>query len=202
MARVRVGLTCEQGHFNYIGDIWEPVKDKDIDKLVERVRVPVACDFRGCGLPFTGLAHVEGREREGEGLARVGGRNVHAGLTSRPKERPKEGPLTPVEWARRVWERQRIRPGGPVLCAVTDEPLSWAVDEVHHPLEKALLRERDLHMHVWDERNGMAIKRAVHAAHTSRMKPIARRFVPASAFEFARERGPWAVARINEAHPQ
>lgn len=201
MARVRIGLTCTQGHFNYFGDLWEPVKDKDVDKLAERAAVPAICE--DCGHIFVNeLGHVEGREREGEGLARIGGRNVHAGLTSRPKERPQEGPLTPAEWKRRVWERQRIRAGGAVLCAVTGEPLSWAVDEVHHPLEKALLRERGLHEHVWDERNGMAIKRAVHTGHTSRMRPIPRRYVPQGAFIFARELGPWATARINQAHPR
>lgn len=200
MARVRIGLTCEQGHFNYIGDLWEPVKDKDIDKLAERAMLPEHCD--GCGAAFVGLSHVEGREREGEGLARVGGRNIHASLQSRPKERPQEGPLTPAEWKRRVFERQRERPGGPALCAVTGEPLSFHVDEVHHPLEKTFLRERGLHMHVWDERNGMAVKRAVHNGHTNRSRPIRRQYVPAITFQFARELGPWAVARINEKHPK
>lgn len=210
MARVRIGLTCANGHFVSFGELWEPVKDKDVDKLAERAMIPADCDHeppsggRGllCGQNFVGLPHVEGREREGEGLARIGGRNVHAGLTSRAKERPQEGPLTPAEWKRRVWERQRVRPGGPALCAVTGEPLSWTVDEVHHPLEKALLRERGLHEHVWDERNGMAVKRRIHLDHTSRMRPISRRFVPASAFVFARELGPWATARINQSHPR
>lgn len=207
MARVRVGLTCEQGHFNYFGDLWEPVKDKDVDKLAERSRLPVACEHRvsgagaECGRPFTGLPHVEGREREGEQLARVGGRNVHAGLQSRPTARPTEGPLSPLEWKRRVFDRQRERPGGPALCAVTREPLSFNVDEVHHPLEKTFLRERNLHHLVWDERNGMAVLRRVHEAHTNRSRPIPRRFVPASAYQLARELGQWAVARIDEKHP-
>lgn len=209
--RVRVGLTCQQGHFNEIGQLWEPVKDKDIDKLAERARLPEGCEhvmlgkieaIGPCCAAFTGLPHIEGREREGEGLARVGGRNIHAGLQSRPKERPKEGPLTPAEYKRRVFERQRERLGGPSLCAVTGEPLSFHVDEIHHPLEKTFLRERGLHEHVWDDRNGMAIKRAIHNGHTNRSCPIRRRFVPASAYQFARELGPWAVARIDEKHPK
>jgi hypothetical protein len=211
MARVRIGLTCAAGHFNEIGHLWEPVKDKDIDKLAERARLPAYCEMAElgdreatgpCVASFVGLPHAEGREREGEGLARVGGRNIHAGLQSRPKARPQEGPLNPLEWKRRIFERQRSRPGGPVLCAVTGEPLSFSFDEAHHPLEKTFLRERGLHMHVWDERNGMAVKRAVHNGHTNRSRPIPRRFVPASAFQFARELGPWAVARINEKHPK
>lgn len=204
--RVRVGLTCQQGHFNHVGDVWEPAKDKDVDKIAERARVPAACEHRvgssECGQPFTGLPHIEGRDREAEQLARVGGRNVHAGLQSRPKARPKEGPLSPLEWKRRVFERQRERPGGPVLCAVTGEPLSFSVDEAHHPLEKTFLRERGLHDKVWDERNGMAVKRLVHNGHTNRSRPIRRIYVPASAYQFARELGPWAVARIDEKHPK
>lgn len=222
MARVSIGLTCAAGHFNEIGQLWEPVKDKDIDKLAERARMPLLCELlvgpapagnrpsewndpnviAQCGGAFVGLPHIYGRQREGEGLARVGGQNVHAGLTSRPQARPQEGPLSPSEWKRRIWDRQRERPGGPALCAVTREPLSWTADEVHHPLEKGLLRARGLHEHVWDDRNGIAVRRRVHERHTNRSEPIRRIYVPASAYEFARELGPWAVARIDEKHPR
>lgn len=198
--RMPIGVTCPRGHFNHFGDLWEPIKDKDLDKLAERSAVPNVCER--CGAAITDLAHPKGREREAPTLARRGGQNVRAPLQSKPTSRPQEGPLTPAEWKRRIFERQRERPGGPSLCAVTGEPLSFNVDEVHHPLEKTLLRERGLHKHVWDERNGMAIKLRVHQGHTSRMRPIPRRFVPASAFQFARELGHWAVARINQAHPK
>lgn len=202
MARLRIGVTCPAGHFNPIGDLWEPIKDKDVDKLAERAMVPAVCEARKrCGKAIDTLAHVEGREREGDGLARRGGQNVRTPLQSKPTSRPTEGPLSPLEYKRRVFDRQRERPGGPSLCAVTGEPLSFYVDEVHHPLEKTFLRERELFMVVWDERNGMAVKRAVHNGHTNRSRPIKRRFVPVSAYQFARELGPWAVARINEKHP-
>jgi hypothetical protein len=200
MARVQVGVTCPNNHFNPFTHVWEPAKDKDIDKLAERSAMPATCET--CGADILTLPHIEGREREAETLARRGGQNVRTPLQSRTKPKPKEGPLNPLEWKRRVFDRQRTRPGGPALCAVTGEPLSFHVDEVHHPLEKTFLRERGLHMHVWDERNGMAVKRAIHNGHTNRSRPIRRSFVPASAFQFARELGPWAVARINEKHPK
>lgn len=205
--RVRIGLTCELGHFNYFGDLWEPIRDKDVDKLAERSRLPVACEHRvsaagsECGQPFRGLAHVEGQEREGEGLARIGGHNVHAGLQSRPKARPQEGPLTPAEWRRRAFDNQRERPGGPALCAVTREPLSWEVDHVHHPVEKAWLRSEGLHLLVWDERNALAIKASIHTGHTSGMNRIPRSALRPMNWVFAREVGAQAVARLEQAHP-
>jgi hypothetical protein len=192
------------------------VSDKEIDKLAERSALPAECEWQvgefsaakgegsamRCAAAFIGLPHVEGCDRETEQLARIGGQNVRTPLRSSPKERPPEGPLTPSEWRRRVWDRQREKPGLPALCAVTGEPLSWNADEVHHPLDKRLLRAKGLSHRIWDERNGMAVKRQVHLDHTSRMRPIPRRFVPASAFEFAREIGLWAIARLNEDHPE
>jgi hypothetical protein len=210
MAQVRVGLTCGAGHFNPIGALWEPVKDKDIDKLAERARIPTHCEYTElgalesigpCVATLAGLPHVEGREREANRLARVGGRNIPAGLSSSSKGRPNEGPLTPAEWARLTYERQRETPRGPSLCAVTREPLSFRHDHCHHPLEKRLLRARGLHAHVWDERNAIFVKASIHEGHTSKMQPIPREALPASVWEFAREIGPWATARVEADHP-
>lgn len=208
MAQVRIGLTCEAGHFNEIGLLWEPVKDKDIDKLAERARVPVECErvagrsLANCGHPFVGLPHVEGRDREAQTLARHGGRNVRAPLESSSKKRPKEGPLKPAEWKRQVFDAQRPHPGAAALCAVTGEPLSFTYDDAHHPLEKRLLRARGLHHLVWDPRNGMAVKREIHEGQTSGTARIPRDKVPEHAWAFAREIGPWAVARVEADHPQ
>jgi hypothetical protein len=199
MSRVRIGASCSRGHFTYFGDLWEPVKDKDVDKLAERSAVPVACEECNRDL---GLPHVEGRQRESNQLARVGGKNVSEGLKRGSKPKPKEGPLTPAEWKRRVFERQRVRPGGPALCAVTGEPLDFTRDDCHHVLEKRLLRARGLHHLVWDERNAMFIKARVHTAHTSGLIRIPHDCVPASAFAFAREVGEWAVQRIETDHPE
>jgi hypothetical protein len=74
MAQVPVGLSCPEGHFNAFGQLWEPVKDTDLDKLAERAALPAACAT--CGSEAQGLPHVEGREREQDRLARVGGRNT------------------------------------------------------------------------------------------------------------------------------
>lgn len=219
MARVRVGLTCEAGHFNHIGDLWEPVKDKDIDKLAERARMPVGCEWtmsqprdlrnprgfrtdgRECGHHFVGLPHVEGRDREQDRPARAGGRNIPAPMQSRPKSRPKEGPLTPLEWKRRVFDQQRVRRGGPALCAVTGEPLDFTVDDAHHVLDKRLLRARGLHAVVWDPRNGMFIKANIHLGQTNGLRRITRDKISPAAWAFARERGEWAVQRLEADYP-
>lgn len=199
MARVQVGVTCPSGHFTAFTGVWEPFTDRDIDKLAERSAQPDRCGT--CDAPIEALPHAEGHDRESPVLSRRGGRNIPAPLRSRPKARPKEGPLTPSEWKRRVFDRQRERPGGPALCAVTGEPLSFSTDDAHHPLEKSLLRARGLHHLVWDERNGVGVKSFIHSGHTSRMKPIPRWALPSSVWDFAREIGPWAVARVEQAHP-
>lgn len=210
MARLRVGVTCPNGHFTYFGDLWEPIKDKDVDKLAERSAVPVRCEHpfgpdaaigERCQLPLEGLPHVEGQERETPRLARVGGKNVHTGLQSRSKDRPKEGPLTPGEWKRQVYDRQRPHRGTSALCIVTQEPLSFSADEAHHCLEKRLLRARGLHHLVWDARNGVGVKKRIHDGHTSALHRIPREALPPCVWEFAREVGPWAVARVEEDHP-
>jgi len=199
MARVRIGLSCSDGHFNYFGDLWEPVKDKDVDKLAERARLPVDCETCGKSL---GLAHVEDRGRETEHLARVGGRNIPKPLDSRTAPRAQEGPLSPLEWKTAVFEGQRPRAGAASLCAVSGAPLSFQHDDAHHVLDKRLLRARGLLHLVWDPRNGMFITAAVHGGHTSRMAPITRDKIPEAAWQFAREVGPWAVARLESDYPQ
>jgi hypothetical protein len=205
MPRVRIGLTCKLGHFNEIGWLWEPISDKEIDKLAERARVPVRCEqavgMDLCARPFIGLPHVENLEREVEQLARVGGQNVRTPLQSRPKAKPQEGPLSPSEWKRQVFERQRTHRGGPALCAVTGESLYFIADDAHHVLDKSLLRQRELFHLVWDARNGLAVKSIIHAGHTSRMRPIPRSALLPCNWEFAREIGPWAVARLEEKYP-
>lgn len=124
------------------------------------------------------------------------------GLSRRPKPKPREGPLTPEAWRRAAFDQQRVDGRGPALCAVTEEPLSWEFDEVHHPLEKRLLRARGLYLVVWDPRNSLAVKKRVHLAHTAGDPKIARSFLPDRVWEFAREVGEWAVARIEEDHPE
>lgn len=199
MARVRVGLSCSEGHFNYFGDLWDPVKDTDLDKLAERSAVPATCGK--CGSRAFGLPHVEGRDREQDRRARVGGRNVSAPIQSRPKERPREGPLTPLAWKRKVFDQQRESCYGPALCAVTGEPLDFVRDDAHHVLDKRLLRARGLYALVWDARNGMFIKADVHLGQTNGLRRITRDKIPAAAWAFVREIGEWAVQRLEEDYP-
>lgn len=195
-----IGLACPCGHFNRAFYLHAPATDRDIDRQGKKRTRPTECSDCGASLADLRLT-AEGQEREGppvptrNGLAQTGlGR-------SGGSKRPQEGPLTPAEWKRRVFDRQRPRPDGPALCAVTGEPLDFVHDDAHHPLEKRLLRDRGLYDRVWDERNGMAVKRRVHEGQTNGMRRIPREAVPQSAWEFAREVGPWAVARVEADHP-
>jgi hypothetical protein len=206
MARVRIGLTCNDGHFNYFGDLWEPVKDKDIDKLAERSMLPTECeepigDGDTCGHRFAGLPHVEGREREADQLARVGGRNVHKGLEQKGPKPRKRGPLTDGQLRQVVFDRQRERPGRPALCAVSGRPLSWQHDDCHHVLDKRLLHARGEDHVANDARNAIFIKADVHAGHTSGLHRITRDKIPPEAWAYAHERGPWAVQRLEADYP-
>lgn len=210
MARVRIGLTCAKGHFNYVGDLWEPVKDKDVDKLAERAMLPECCEARPlgrrersnhCRASFPGLPHVEGREREENQLARIGGRNVQKGLEQTGPKPRKRGPLTDTELRQVVFDRQRERPGGAALCAVTRQPLNWHHDDCHHILDKRLLHARGEDHVANDARNAMFIKAGVHGGHTSGMRRITRDKIPPEAWAYAHERGPWAVQRLEADYP-
>lgn len=214
MARVRIGLSCAKGHFNYIGDLWEPVKDKDIDKLAERAALPAACevaDMPGdgpldgdiafmCKKPL-GLPHVEDREREANQLARVGGRNISAGLKQGSAPPRHRGPLSDADWRRTAFESQRETPRGPSLCAVTDKPLNFDWDDSHHVLEKRLLHAKGLDHIANDPRNAMFVKATVHAGHTAGLRRITRDKIREETWAYAREIGSWAVQRLEEDYP-
>lgn len=207
MARVSIGVTCAEGHFNEIGMLWEPIEDKDIDKLAERAMMPMACEVakrrgaRKCGARLVGLPHIQGRERETEQLARVGGRNVHKGLEQKGPKPRKRGPLTDAQLRQVVFDRQRERPGGPARCAVTGRALSWIHDDCHHVLDKRLLHARGEDHVANDDRNAIFIKADIHGGHTSGLARITRDKIPAEAWAYAHERGPWAVQRLEADYP-
>lgn len=134
----------------------------------------------------------------GEGLRRAGGRTGLSRGSRRP--RPPEGPLSPADWKRAVWQLAAGR------CTVTGLPLSRVDDEfgdhAHHCIPKQLLRRRGLHHLVWDPRNGIALKRAVHEAHE--YTPNARvpyEALPQRVRDFATELGPWAEDALLRYHP-
>lgn len=121
-------------------------------------------------------------------------------LRRRPKKRPPEGPLTPIEWQRQAIMAAPRRRGLP-LCAVTGEPIpSVLLIEVHHPVEKSWLRREGLFHLVWDARNAMVVHQRVHEAHTNGSARIAREKVPQSAWDFADEIGPPARLAIERTH--
>lgn len=207
MARVRIGVNCVNGHFNEIGLLWEPVKDKDIDKLAERAMLPERCEVvklrsrigARCGAPLSGLPHVEGSDREAEQLARVGGRNVHKGLEQKGPKPRKRGPLSDAQLRQVTFDRQRVN--GVARCAVTGEPLSWQADDCHHVLDKRLMHARGEDDVANDERNAIFIKASVHGGHTSGLHRITRDKIPDGAWAYARERGEWAVQRLEADYP-
>lgn len=202
MARVRIGITCDFGHFNYFGDLWEPVKDKDIDKLAERAMLPTFCETVQCGVDLVNqLPHIEGREREANQLARRGGRNIHKGLEQKGPKPRQRGPLTDAQLRQVVFDRQRVRPGGAALCAVSGRSLSWAHDDCHHVLDKRLLHARGEDHVANDARNAIFIKADVHGGHTSGLHRITRDKIPPEAWAYAHERGPWAVQRLEADYP-
>jgi hypothetical protein len=88
---------------------------------------------------------------------------------------PRRDP-TPPEWQR----RRGVCP----LCLTA----GWV--DAHHIIEKQQLRKRGLDQHVWDTRNRLwAGSDCCHTAHTSRVRPIPRAFVPYEAEVFADELG-------------
>lgn len=197
MPAVEIGAVCEQGHFNLAFHAYRPVDPVSVDRQAERRALPTECFT--CGASLAGLPLTI----EGEKIERLqrGASTLSRGAGAK---KPQVGPLTPSAWKKAVWERQAREQGRPnqaPVCAVTGEELNFIHDDAHHPLEKRLLKARGEQHRMYDPRNGMFVKARVHGGHTSGMDRIPRSAVPASAFEFAREVGPWALARIESDHP-
>lgn len=198
MAQREIGAVCSNDHFTFAFHLFDPVDFASIERQANRRALPTQCSI--CDAPLVSLPlTVEGEEverpqRGGSTLSRSSGGS-----------KPKVGPLTPAKWKKAVWERQALeqgRGGQAPLCAVTREELNFIHDDAHHPLEKRLLKARGEHHRMYDPRNGMFVKARVHQGHTSMLAKIPAEYVPPCAFTFAREVGPWAIARIESDHPK
>lgn len=71
------------------------------------------------------------------------------------------------------------------LSVVSGEP----ADEVHHVIEKELLRTAGFIEDRWNPDNGIAVTETEHGNHTSRFRTIPYDALPACAIEFAEKRG-------------
>lgn len=117
-----------------------------------------------------------------------------------------EGPLSPVEWRRAVFEASGGR------CVISGSKARNADDrrfDAHHPLAKRVLRERGLLGYVFDSRNGLWVRADVHAAHERpgvRDGRIPAEALPASVWAFCSELDAlagtqWATDTVLRAHP-
>lgn len=126
-----------------------------------------------------------------------------AELKSRPKRRPREGPLTPAQWRQAAFEASEGR------CIISGARAFNADDRrfhSHHILAKRDLRARKLHGWVWDPRNALWLRRDVHAQHELAVRRVPAMFLPASVWDFcdeldALEGSRWATELVLRAHP-
>lgn len=120
--------------------------------------------------------------------------------------RPAEGPLDPATWRENVFAASAGR------CIITGARARDADDRrfhCHHPLPKGVLRARGLHGHVWDDRNGVLVTRAVHERHehgAGDEHRIPRERLPAGVWAFAQELDEldgtsWATSLVERLHP-
>lgn len=121
-------------------------------------------------------------------------------LRASPRRKNAEGPLSPEEWAVTVWRLDGGR------CIVTAADARWPRDfpyrfQVHHPIEKSVLRARGLYDYVWDPRNGVIVATRVHERHTNAVERIPLDLLPARCREFSVELGPWAEVQLERTHP-
>lgn len=117
-----------------------------------------------------------------------------------------EGPLTPSAW------RQAVHDASGGRCIITGALARNAEDrrfDPHHVLPKRMLRDRGLLDRVNDPRNGIWLRRDVHAAHESpgvRDTRIPAERLPARVWQFCAELDVldgtgWATAAVLRAHP-
>lgn len=125
-------------------------------------------------------------------------------LAARPKRRTACEAEASALWIDRVLAKAaRDRATGRRVCAVSGVP-EFADDplEGHHILPQALLRREagalgvEAEELLWDARNGLPVRRSVHARHTSRKEPIPLAALRPENLEFADALGlRWVLER-------
>ena len=95
-------------------------------------------------------------------------------------------------WRRKPSQRERasawrsaVMRASDGRCVVTGKNAGAA----HHVIPKHLLKKHDLHAHLWDARNGIAVTTRVHDRHHAGLELIPASCLPASVYEFAAEHG-------------
>jgi hypothetical protein len=124
-------------------------------------------------------------------------------LVRKQTRRPKEGPLSPAEWRRAVFDASGGR------CIITGARARDAEDRrfhAHHLVPKRELRARRLYGRVWDPRNGVWLRREVHMRHEDAIERVPAAALPASVWQFcaeldALEGTEWATRMVLRAHP-
>jgi hypothetical protein len=126
-----------------------------------------------------------------------------AAAKAKPARRADEGPLSPADWRKAVYEASGRR------CIISgaraDDPFDPRFD-AHHVLPKGELRARGLLQYVWDARNGVLLAERVHRQHTDAFLRIPREKVPPAAWEFAAELDAragteWATVMLERNYP-
>jgi hypothetical protein len=118
-----------------------------------------------------------------------------------PPRGVKEGPLTPTEWKKAVFERTGF------FCHVSGISVSLRYDDAHHCLPARVLRTNGAHDYLWDPRLGIPLSSTVHELHTNRSQVIYRDQIPASVWEVcaelaARDGTEWAAIAVEREHPE
>lgn len=124
-------------------------------------------------------------------------------LKRRPKKRPPEGPMSPADWRRAVFNAS----GG--WCKISRTRARDADDRrfhAHHPLPKSELRARGYFDRVYDPRNGTWLRRGVHLRHEAAVDRVPYTELPASVWDFCTELDilegtRWATDLVLRYHP-
>lgn len=128
----------------------------------------------------------------------------HGGIKRKPAPaRPVEGPLSPAEWRKRVFDASGGR------CIITGARARDVEDRrfhAHHVLSKRELRARRLHRYVWDARNGVVLRADVHERHENAFERVPHTALPGAVWEFCAELDAldgtsWATSLVLRLHP-
>jgi hypothetical protein len=99
------------------------------------------------------------------------------------------------------WLRRRVKPASVIAADIWREGLGSCMVcrfegvacrgpvQGHHIISRQTLRRLGFHEHLLDRRNRLAVCEHRHEQHTSGFRPIPRRLLPGSVFEFAAELG-------------
>lgn len=114
-----------------------------------------------------------------------------------------EGPLTPAQWRKQVFDLS----GG--VCQISGARARDVDDpsfQAHHILPKRVLRERQWHGLVWDPRNALWLSADAHERLEHRAVSLSAQRLPVGVWAFLRELDAlegteWATVRVLRDYP-